>query len=362
MRKKWYDIKASLAPDGGAVVGATISIDQEIGYWGITAKSFIDAIAPYKGKPLEMNINSPGGSVLDALAIFNYLQHVHGADVKVNVLGIAASAATILMLAGSERTIAAHALVMVHDIQSGGYGTPSEMQDIVDAMTKIKATLASIYTTYTGADQATVDTWMAKDTWFTAQEALTAGLVTQVIESAPVQAQFDYAQIEASIPEALRDTVKASLGIQARANTPPVAPAAAQVPPVTPPPVVPAPQAVSESFVAKVKAACTAAALPESAVQAVVLSAKLPTDPTAVDNFVATAAEIHGLCALLGKDSQFSALLVACDTIADARNKLIEAAASASTNIDPHKPAKITPSASAAWDALVKAHNDRGQR
>lgn len=352
---KWYDIKAVSATDGGTPTAVDVAITQEIGYWGITAKQFIDDMAAYKGVPVNMIVHSPGGSVFDALAMLNYLRNSHGAAVTTHVVGVAASAASFLMFAGDTRKISAQAFVMVHDIQSLAYGTPGEMQDAVDAMNKIKASLVGMYAQYTGKDQATVEAWMAKDTWFTAEEALAAGLVTEVVDSAPVTATFDFDRLEASVPEALREKVKACLGTTAPAApvaTTPVAPVATTpVALVATTPVAPVPQ---PGFIAGVIAACETHGIGEEGRKAILVSNKLPEDAVKAQAFVVFAADVWALCSAVGATEKFGTVIDACDTIYAARKHLSEVLAQASPEVDAYRNTKPNgaPTAASVVDAV----------
>ena len=351
---KWYDIKAVSATNGGTPTAVDVAITQEIGYWGITAKQFIDDMAAYKGVPVNMTVHSPGGSVFDALAMFNYLRNSHGAAVTTHVVGVAASAASFLLFAGDTRKISAQAFVMVHDIQSLAYGTPGEMQDAVDAMNKIKASLVGMYAQYTGKDQATVEAWMSKDTWFTAAEALEAGLVTEVVDSAPVTATFDFDRLEASVPEALREKVKACLGTTtpvAPVATAPVAPVAtAPVAPVATTPVAPVPQ---PGFIAGVIAACETHGIGEEGRKAILVSNKLPEDAVKAQVFVAFAADVWALCSAVGAAEKFGTVIEACDNISAARKHLSEVLAKTTPEVDAYRNTK--PNGASATTSLTDA-------
>lgn len=341
---KWYDIKAVSATNGGTPTAVDVAITQEIGYWGITAKQFIDDMAAYKGVPVNMTVHSPGGSVFDALAMFNYLRNSHGAAVTTHVVGVAASAASFLLFAGDTRKISAQAFVMVHDIQSVVCGTPGEMQDAVDAMNKIKASLVGMYAQHTGKDQATVEAWMAKDTWFTAAEALEAGLVTEVVDSAPVTATFDFARLEASVPEALREKVKACLGTTAPAApvaTTPVAPVATTpAAPVATTTTTPTAPVAQPGFIAGVIAACEANGIGEDGRKAILVSNKLPEDAVKAQTFVAFAADVWALCVAVGATEKFGNVIDACDSISAARKHLSEVLANATPEVDAYRNTK----------------------
>ena len=104
----WYSIRAR-------GTGAELSIYDEIGAYGVSAKAFIAEMGALDtGTDLELRLNSPGGSVFDAVAIYNALQR-HDGKVTVTIDGIAASAASYIAMAGDEIVMPENAFLMIHD-------------------------------------------------------------------------------------------------------------------------------------------------------------------------------------------------------------------------------------------------------
>lgn len=183
--RNWYSVKA-LAPGHAEIV-----IYDEIGYWGKSASDFITELNAMKDvAQIDVRINSPGGDVFDGHAIYNLLRS-HPAHVTAYIDGIAASIASIIMLAADEIIMPANALVMIHDPVVGAYGDVEALRKAADVLEKLRGILLSAYVARTGEDEATVSAWMTKETWFTAEEAIASGLADTLLEPVKAAAVFD---------------------------------------------------------------------------------------------------------------------------------------------------------------------------
>lgn len=120
--------------------------------------------------PVVVDINSPGGEAMEGAALEAVVER-HGA-VTVRVQGIAASAATLPMVAASEVIIHPAAMVMIHDPSSWGGGTADELREAADFLDKLSETYAQAYARHTGHPVARIAAWMAAETWLTAEEAV----------------------------------------------------------------------------------------------------------------------------------------------------------------------------------------------
>lgn len=172
--KTWFDIKAKAGDDKH---DAEVSIYDEVGGWGISAKDFIRQVKDTKAKRPLVRINSPGGSVFDGFAIFNFLS---GLETTVQIDGVAASIASIIALAGKEVRIAENGFMMVHNPSGYVSGDADRLRDYADLLEKLEGTLANAYARKTGKTLEEVKEWMKDETWFTAAEAKAAGLVDTV--------------------------------------------------------------------------------------------------------------------------------------------------------------------------------------
>jgi len=165
---------------------AVLQIFDQIGEdWfggsGISAKAFSDALVSVGPGPLVVEINSPGGNVWDGLAIYNMLRG-RQAPVTTRVVGIAASIASIIALAGDSIEMAEASLFMIHDPSGMVAGTSDDMRKMANALDQHAEILAGIYTKRTGKTSAQIRAAMTAETWFTAQEAIQFGLADKTTE------------------------------------------------------------------------------------------------------------------------------------------------------------------------------------
>jgi ATP-dependent Clp endopeptidase proteolytic subunit ClpP len=152
---------------------AEILLYDEIGFYGITARDFVSALASAGAGPVRVRINSPGGDVFDGLAIYNALRaHPGGATAVVD--GLAASAASFIALAGSRMEMAESSMLMIHDAWGVAIGNKNDMRTTADLLDKVDGQLAEIYAAKTGKPVAEIAAAMDAETWYTAQEAVTA--------------------------------------------------------------------------------------------------------------------------------------------------------------------------------------------
>lgn len=175
MPKRWYRVEAK----GDT---ADIYVYDYIGAWGVEAGTFTKELAALKDKKsLNLYINSPGGEVFDGMAIYNALLQVRG-KLTAHVMGLAASVASIILLAADKRIIHRGAMVMIHNPWGCACGTAREMRDTADVLDKITGQLSTLYQEITGADENQVKAWMDAETWFDTDEAVEHGFATEICE------------------------------------------------------------------------------------------------------------------------------------------------------------------------------------
>lgn len=125
-----------------------------------------------------------GGSTFDGKEIYHYLQNT-GLPIRTRILSFAGSMGSVIPLAGEEIEMEASAQILVHGPSGGADGTVEQMTSGLKLLTNERQALHDIYVARTGQPTEVVQEWMSKDTFFTAAEALAAGLVTKVIPLAP---------------------------------------------------------------------------------------------------------------------------------------------------------------------------------
>lgn len=160
-----------------------ISIFDEIGMFGVSAKQFISDLqkVPADHK-ISLRIHSPGGEVFDGNAIFNALKR-HPGGVEVQIEGLAASMATVISLAGMPVKMAANGFYMIHNPWGVAMGDASELRDQAELLDKIRFSMVGAYAAKSGRTPEEIEKWMDAETWFTAEEALEAGFVDEVTDT-----------------------------------------------------------------------------------------------------------------------------------------------------------------------------------
>lgn len=134
-------------------------------------------------KDIHLYINSPGGSVSAALAIYDTM-HFIGPDVNTWGMGMAASSGSLLLTAGApgKRNILQHGRVMIHEPWGGFQGRSKHMQDHAKEIIFLRSKLSEIYKKHTGQALELIEQWMDRETFFSAEEAVAFGLVDKIAE------------------------------------------------------------------------------------------------------------------------------------------------------------------------------------
>jgi len=238
MTQPYYQITA-LGPTA-AEIYLYGQIGESYSEESVTARALVAELAALTGKALTVYINSPGGSVMDAAAIYSALKR-HNMPVSIIVDGWALSAASLIAMAGQSLTMGVASLLMLHNPSAVAYGNADDLRKTADALDAVRQTMISVYAAKTGADEATVIGWMDAETWFDADAAIAAKLADSKAETTARPAPAPTAQFR-NIPAAYA----AYLQPQDPAMTDPIpSPPVPEppVPPTTPPPASPAPEA-----------------------------------------------------------------------------------------------------------------------
>jgi ATP-dependent Clp endopeptidase proteolytic subunit ClpP len=296
--RTWYEIKAQAPGAPG-----DISIHDEIGAFGTNAQRFINDLKRIEANEINLSINSPGGSVFDGIAIYNALRN-SGKTINVKVLGVAASIASVVAMAGDKIVMPENAFMMVHNPWAVTKGNAEELREFADVLDKIGASLVATYVARTGKSEDEIKTLLADETYLTAAEAKELGFADEVEPALKAVASFDLDCLPANVQAAYQDAQQDDKGTTT----------------------------VDPAFADQVALLAAQAGLADFAL----VFAMRGTDLPAVQADIAVAREIQALCALAKKPEAAAAHIKASKTLADVRAALLTALADqdAGTAID----------------------------
>lgn len=166
---------------------ASISILDVIGedWWtgeGVTSKRVAAALRAIGRKDVVVNVNSPGGDYFEGLAIYNMLRE-HPAKVTVKVLGIAASAASVIAMAGDEIQIARAGFLMIHNTWVLAAGDRHQLRDVADWLEPFDQSAVDIYAARTGLPEKDIGKMLDRETWIGGAEAVEKGFADSLLPS-----------------------------------------------------------------------------------------------------------------------------------------------------------------------------------
>lgn len=175
-------------------------IDSYGGYWGVSSREFIDALnqLPDEVTDIRLHINSPGGEVFEGIAIMNTLRQ-HQARVTAVVDGLAASAASFIAAGADEVIMGQNSEMMIHDAWGIAIGPAEDMRDMATRLDGMSNNIASIYRAKAGGSNEDWRAAMLTETWYSAQEAVDAGLADSVqgdAEPAPADGERNAFDLE----------------------------------------------------------------------------------------------------------------------------------------------------------------------
>ncbi len=217
MRKskgKWYAIQPS---SNGA--RAEVRIFGEIG-WFVTAREFIRELDNLSDKTdLDVRINSVGGSVFEGLQIFNRLK-MHKGNVQVTVESLAASMASVIACAADELIMLPQSMLMIHNPSTAVWGDQDDLEKAARTLGQIKELLIDAYTPRWDMGRDEIAELMDDETWYTAQQALDAGIINGLGDDAAEDDLDLAASIAAADFSWFKHTPKPLLASAAQATEP----------------------------------------------------------------------------------------------------------------------------------------------
>ena len=165
---------------------ATITMYDNIGSdgWseGVTAKRISAALRSIGDRDVKVVINSPGGDFFEGIAIYNILRE-HPHKVTVQVVGLAASAAAIVAMAGDEVQIAKTAYLMIHNAWVFAIGNRHDLREAASVLDIFDNTMAGLYSDVSGMSKKEVITLLDNETFMTGEEAIEMGFATSLLDS-----------------------------------------------------------------------------------------------------------------------------------------------------------------------------------
>lgn len=183
---RWYTIKA--ADVRGT---AEISIYEEIGGFGITAKQFTEDLKVLGDvSHINLRIHSPGGDVFEGIAIYNLLRN-HPADITVYIDGVAASMASVVAMAGDRVVMPENAMMMIHKPWGISGGNAGDMRDYADLLDKVETVLIPAYARKTGKSAQEIATMLEDETWMDGKECLKHGFADELLPSVRAMARIE---------------------------------------------------------------------------------------------------------------------------------------------------------------------------
>ncbi len=202
------------ASDGTAVIEILDVIGSDP--WsggGVTAQQVAAALKQAGGAPVDVVINSPGGDFFEGVAIYNLLR-AHPAQINVQIVGLAASAASLIAMAGDQIEIAASAFIMIHNAWAVAVGSRHDFRAAADVLEPFDAAMAGVYAAQAEVKQEEAAGWMDAETWFGGQEAIDAGLATGLLPADRVKKQETGASARAGArPERRMEAALAKAGL-----------------------------------------------------------------------------------------------------------------------------------------------------
>ena len=180
-------------------------------WWGdeVTPAQFREELESVPGD-IDVWINSPGGDVFAAVQIYNMLME-HKGHVRVMIDALAASAASIIAMAGTDIFIAPGALIMIHNPSTIAFGDHNEMQKAIDVLNEVKESIINAYQLKTNLSRAKLAKLMEDETWMNARRAVELGFADKIAytdgekDTAPEAADYSARSYIASITNKLTE-------------------------------------------------------------------------------------------------------------------------------------------------------------
>ena len=177
-----------------------ITMYDQIGesFWseGVTAKRVAAALRAIGDKEVVVNINSPGGDYFEGISIYNLLAQ-HPAKVTVQVVGLAASAASVIAMAGDEILMGDGSFLMIHNAWSLAIGNRHDLASSIDTLSQIDDAMADLYAARSKLSKAEIVGMMDRESWIGKSKALEDGFADGEIDVKEIEQSGDSEQKKA---------------------------------------------------------------------------------------------------------------------------------------------------------------------
>ena len=145
----------------------------------VTPQMFRDELFAGNG-PVTVWINSPGGDCIAASQIYSMLMDYEG-EITVKIDGIAASAASVIAMAGTTVLMAPTALIMIHNPMTGAFGNHADMEKAIEMLDEVKESIINAYEIKTGLSRSKLSHLMDAETWMNANKAVELGFADDIL-------------------------------------------------------------------------------------------------------------------------------------------------------------------------------------
>jgi ATP-dependent protease ClpP protease subunit len=219
--ESWEPELQAAAGDPATSISIYGAIGPSLDGSGVTDRSIAAALRSIGAKDLTVNVNSPGGNYFQGVAIYNLLRQ-HQGKVTINVLGMAASAASLVAMAGDEINMGEGARMMIHNAWGVAIGNRHDMAAASEQLAPLDADMAKAYAGRSGISQDNVASLMDAETWMSADDAVAKGFATGHLSATSISKDRKQtgnrkamAMVEAALSQvgmsraARRDTLKA---------------------------------------------------------------------------------------------------------------------------------------------------------
>ncbi|MDX0275744.1 Clp protease ClpP [Sinorhizobium meliloti] len=176
------DVRAATQGDQDATISVLDPIGADWFGEGVTAKRVSAALRAIGKKDVTVTINSPGGDYFEGLAIYNLLRE-HPAKVTAKIVGIAASAASVIAMAADEVQIARAGFLMIHNTWVVAVGDRHALRDVAAWLEPFDMTATDIYAARTGLDGKEIARMLDRETWIGGADAVEKGFADSLLSA-----------------------------------------------------------------------------------------------------------------------------------------------------------------------------------